>query len=182
MGSTEPISLNHYGRSCDVTRFMWCVFLGYFFIPQDWMFMWAALRALLHVCMYYNHGRSTSRVAITVQSQGQVKTDMQGQVTVITHMIQRSLTCRYPIYIENTTTYNIYNVRRSAVHTYWNWVSMLMLMLLERIIYFVFVFRMLLPFYFFFIHGSESWGTMRSWYIASVATFAEGSLFVLSAP
>ena len=34
-GSTEPISLNHYGRSCDVTRFMWCVFLGYFFIPQD---------------------------------------------------------------------------------------------------------------------------------------------------
>ena len=64
--------------------------------------------------MYYNHGRSTSRVAITVQSQGQVKTDMQGQVTVITHMIQRSLTCRYPIYIENTTTYNIYNVQRSA--------------------------------------------------------------------
>ena len=34
-GSTEPVSLNHYGRSCDVTRFMWCVFLGYFFIPQD---------------------------------------------------------------------------------------------------------------------------------------------------
>ena len=101
----------------------------------------------MYVCMYYNHGRSTSRVAITVQSQGQVKTDMQGQVTVITHMIQRSLTCRYPIYIENTTTYNIYNVRRSAVHTYWNWVSMLMLMLLERIIYFVFVFRMLLPFF-----------------------------------
>ena len=51
----------------------------------------------MYVCMYYNHGRSTSRVAITVQSQGQVKTDMQGQVTVITrlitHMIQRSLTC-----------------------------------------------------------------------------------------
>ena len=53
----------------------------------------------MYVCMYYNHGRSTSRVAITVQSQGQVKTDMQGQVTVITHMIQRSLTCRYPIYV-----------------------------------------------------------------------------------
>ena len=62
----------------------------------------------MYVWMYYNHGRSTSRVAITVQSQGQVKTDMQGQVTVITHMIQRSLTCRYPIYIENTTTYNSY--------------------------------------------------------------------------
>ena len=27
---------------------------------------------------------------------------------------------------------------------------------------------------FFFIHVSESWGTMRSWYLASVATFAEG--------
>ena len=27
-GSAEPISLNHYGRSCDVTRFIWCVFLG----------------------------------------------------------------------------------------------------------------------------------------------------------
>ena len=38
-------------------------------------------------------------------------------------------------------------------HTCWNWVSMLMLMLLELIIYFVIVFRMLLPFYFiFFIH------------------------------
>ena len=60
---------------------MWCVFIGYFFIPQDWMFMWAAL-----------------------------------------------------------------------LHTYWDWVSMLMLMLLERIIYFVFVFRMLLPFYFIFFH------------------------------
>ena len=34
-GSTEPISLNRYGRSCDITRFRWCVFLGYFFIPQD---------------------------------------------------------------------------------------------------------------------------------------------------
>ena len=34
-GSTELISLNHYGWPCDVTRFMWCVFLGYFFIPQD---------------------------------------------------------------------------------------------------------------------------------------------------
>ena len=83
-GSAEPISLNHYGRSCDVTRFMWCVFLGYFFIPQDSMFMWAAL-----------------------------------------------------------------------LHTYWDWVSMLMLMLLERIIHFVFVFRMLLPFL-FFIHVRQS--------------------------
>ena len=45
----------------------------------------------------------------------------------------------------------------ALLHTYWDWVSMLMLMLLERIIYFVFVFRMLLPFYFtFFIHVSES--------------------------
>ena len=35
-------------------------------------------------------------------------------------------------------------------HTYWDWVSMLMLMLLELIIYFVIVFRMLLPFYFLF--------------------------------
>ena len=35
-------------------------------------------------------------------------------------------------------------------HTYWDWVSMLMLMLLELIIYFVIVFRMLLPFYFIF--------------------------------
>ena len=34
-GSTEPICLNHYGRSCDVTRFMWCVYLGYSCIPQD---------------------------------------------------------------------------------------------------------------------------------------------------
>ena len=41
----------------------------------------------------------------------------------------------------------------AILHTYWDWVSMLMLMLLERIIYFVFVFRMLLP---FFIHVSES--------------------------
>ena len=31
-GSSEPVSLNHYGRSRDVTRFMWGVFLGYFFI------------------------------------------------------------------------------------------------------------------------------------------------------
>ena len=31
-----------------------------------------------------------------------------------------------------------------------HWVSMLMLMLLELIIYFVFVFRVLLPFYFIF--------------------------------
>ena len=35
-------------------------------------------------------------------------------------------------------------------HTYWDWVSMLMLMLLELIIYFVIAFRMLLPFYFIF--------------------------------
>ena len=26
---------NHYGRSCDVTMFTWCVFQGYIFIPQD---------------------------------------------------------------------------------------------------------------------------------------------------
>ena len=39
------------------------------------------------------------------------------------------------------------------LHTYWDWVSMLMLMLLKRVIYFVFVFRMLLP---FFIHVRES--------------------------
>ena len=45
-GSTEPISLNHYGRSCDVTRSMWCVFLRYFFIPQHWLLMWAALGPL----------------------------------------------------------------------------------------------------------------------------------------
>ena len=44
------------------------------------------------------------------------------------------------------------------LHTYWDWVSILMLMLLERITYFVFVSRMLLPFYFilFFIHVRES--------------------------
>ena len=41
--------------------------------------------------------------------------------------------------------------------TYWDWVSMLMLMLLERIIYFVFVFRMLVPFYsIFFIHVRQN--------------------------
>ena len=90
------------------------------FRTQRWSHNFADLNYLLlsptvcmYVCMYYNHGRSTSRVAITVQSQGQVKTDMQGQVTVITHMIQRSLTCRYPIYIENTTTYDIY-LQRAA--------------------------------------------------------------------
>ena len=33
-------------------------------------------------------------------------------------------------------------------HTYWDWVSMLMLMLLELMIYFVIVFRMLLPLFF----------------------------------
>ena len=38
----------------------------------------------------------------------------------------------------------------ALLHTYWDWVSMLMLMLLERIVYLVFVFRMLLPFYFIF--------------------------------
>ena len=60
---------------------------------------------------------------------------------------------------------------------------MVMLMLLELIIYFVFVFRVLLPFYFIFFHTRKvSERTMRSWYLASVATFAEGSLFVLSAP
>ena len=37
----------------------------------------------------------------------------------------------------------------ALLHTYWDWVSRLMLILLELIIYFVFVFRMLLPFYFF---------------------------------
>ena len=36
------------------------------------------------------------------------------------------------------------------LHIYWDLVSMLMLMLLELIIYFVFVFRMLLPFILFF--------------------------------
>ena len=30
-------------------------------------------------------------------------------------------------------------------HTYWDWVSVLMLMVLERIIYFVFALRMFLP-------------------------------------
>ena len=35
----------------------------------------------------------------------------------------------------------------ALLHTYWDWVSMLMVMLLELIIYFVFVFRMLLPFF-----------------------------------
>ena len=38
----------------------------------------------------------------------------------------------------------------TLLHTYWDWVSMLMMMLLEPIIYFVFVFRMLLSFYFIF--------------------------------
>ena len=39
----------------------------------------------------------------------------------------------------------------SLLHTYWDRVSMLMLMLLELIIYFVFVFRMFrMPFYFIF--------------------------------
>ena len=71
---------NHYGRSCDVTRFKWCVlsWVLLYCSGADWMFMWAVL-----------------------------------------------------------------------LHTYWDWVSMLMLMLLERIIYFVFVFRMLLPFFYF---------------------------------
>ena len=32
------------------------------------------------------------------------------------------------------------------LHTYWHWVSMLMLMVLERNFYFVFVHRMFLPF------------------------------------
>ena len=44
----------------------------------------------------------------------------------------------------------------ALLHTYWDWVSMLMLMLLERIIDFVFVFRMLLLFILFFIHVRES--------------------------
>ena len=60
---------------------------------------------------------------------------------------------------------------------------MLMLMLLERIIYFVFVFRMLLPFYLFF-HTRK--GKLRDHeeftQVASVATFAGGSLYVLPAP
>ena len=38
-------------------------------------------------------------------------------------------------------------VRFALLHTYWDWVSMLMQMLLELIFYFVFVFRKLLPFY-----------------------------------
>ena len=46
----------------------------------------------------------------------------------------------------------------ALLHTYRDWVSMLMLMLLELIIYFVFVFRMLLPFIlFFFIHVSTDY-------------------------
>ena len=45
----------------------------------------------------------------------------------------------------------------ALLHTDWDWVSMLMLILLERSIYFVFVFHMLLPFYFIlFIHVRES--------------------------
>ena len=45
----------------------------------------------------------------------------------------------------------------ALLHTYWDWVSMLMLIMLEHIIYFVFVFRMLLPFYFtLFKHVRES--------------------------
>ena len=39
----------------------------------------------------------------------------------------------------------------ALLHVYWDCVSVLLLMLLERIIYFVFVFRMLLPFLFYFI-------------------------------
>ena len=35
-------------------------------------------------------------------------------------------------------------------HTYLDWVSMLMLMLLERVLYFALVFRKLLSFYFIF--------------------------------
>ena len=41
-------------------------------------------------------------------------------------------------------------------HTYWDWVSMLMLMVLERNFYFVFVHRMFLALYLFFIHVSEN--------------------------
>ena len=37
-----------------------------------------------------------------------------------------------------------------SLHTYWDWVSMLILMQMEPIIYFVFVFRILLPVYFIF--------------------------------
>ena len=71
---------------------MWCVFLGYFFIPQDLLFMWAAL-----------------------------------------------------------------------LHTYRDWVSMLMLMPLELIIYFVFVFPHVIAFlFYFFIHVRQVKGTMRS--------------------
>ena len=39
--------------------------------------------------------------------------------------------------------------KKIIFHTYWDWVSMLMLMALERNFYFVFVHRMFLPFYFF---------------------------------
>ena len=45
----------------------------------------------------------------------------------------------------------------ALLHTYWDWVSMLILMLLELIIYFVFVFRMLLSFYFIlFFHARKA--------------------------
>ena len=40
----------------------------------------------------------------------------------------------------------------ALLHTYWDWVSMLMLMLLERIIYFVFVFRMCYCLFIVFFH------------------------------
>ena len=41
----------------------------------------------------------------------------------------------------------------AILHTYWDWVSMLMLMLLELIIYFVLIFPHVIAFlFYFFIH------------------------------
>ena len=73
------------------------------------------------------------------------------------------------------------NVGRNLLHTCWDWVSMLMAAGMHHL------FRICFPhviafLIYFFIHVSESLGTMRSSYLASVASFAEGSLFVLPAP
>ena len=44
----------------------------------------------------------------------------------------------------------------ALLHTYWDWVSMLMLMLLERIIYFVFFPHVIAFLIYFFIHITEN--------------------------
>ena len=120
------------------------VFLGYFFIPQDWLFTCAALFHTFFLGTSLFLRIDCLRVPLSSIRFSWVLLYSSGLIVYVCRSLPYVFLGYF--FIPQDWLFTC----AALFHTYWDWVSMLMLMLLELIIYFVFVFRMLLPFYFIF--------------------------------